>query len=875
MIGSTILHYKILKKLGQGGMGIVYLAEDLKLERKVAVKFLPNHISANSEEAKRFKIEAKAAAALNHPNITTIHSIEESDEKLFIVMEYIRGKELKSLIKLGHPDISGQPALSLPNTDIINYANQIASGLETAHKESIIHRDVKSSNIMITDNGIVKIMDFGLAKLRSGTKLTQIGTTVGTIDYMSPEQALGQDVDQRSDIWSFGVVLYEMLTGCLPFKADYDQAVIYSILNEQPDYKNIPPELVGILKKMLAKSPADRYSDLKGFIDDINKNKSFTPETGRYVSINRPKNRIKLKLSLIISLVIICTLVILYFFVFRNNIDRADNSSGNKIAVLPFENLGLKEDNYFADGVTDEITSKLSTIQNLGVISWKSAKRFANTTLSSEEIARQLNVNYILEGSIQWSKDKIRKDRVRIIAQLILASNNTIIWSNTYDKVLDDIFSIQSEISQNVVNQLSISIKPNLIEQNENLTKNLTAYDYYLRGKAWFYGINYGKAEINKVTDLFTKAIELDSNFAAAYSFLSITKSLNYWMHYNIHEKDIIKALEYAQKAYQLNPQLAEAHLALGYYYFWYNLNYNEAIREFSEILKLQPNNPDAYYGLAVVYRRMGEIDKSSQCFLKSLEFDPLNLDIIRNTAETFGLKRDYADADKYYKKVIELDPNADFAKAGLAQNYFQWNGNLISAESVINQNKSEDYVEAWYNVAVQIKIYERKYDDAIKILKASKYEFEADQFRIIPTTQMLGFLYKYKNETKLSKLYFDSSKMQIEKMLKANPLDERLYSSLGITSAALGDKKSALSNALQGIRLMPLEKDHYRGYFRQLDMAIVYALIGNKDSALAKIDYLLSIPGPFSISQLKLDPIFDPLKNTEGYRKLLKKYGT
>jgi serine/threonine protein kinase len=228
MIGKTILHYNILEKLGEGGMGVVYLAEDTKLKRQVAIKFLPHHISANEEERKRFKIEAQAAAALNHPNIATIYAIEESDFEVFIVMEYIEGKELKSLVETRHA-----PSLSVEV--IINYAIQIAEGLEAAHKKGIIHRDIKSSNIMITESGIVKIMDFGLAKVGKGTQLTQVGSTLGTIEFMSPEQTRGKEVDHRTDIWSFGVVFYEMLTAKMPFRGDYDQAIIYSILNEEPE----------------------------------------------------------------------------------------------------------------------------------------------------------------------------------------------------------------------------------------------------------------------------------------------------------------------------------------------------------------------------------------------------------------------------------------------------------------------------------------------------------------------------------------------------------------------------------------------------------------------------------------------------------------
>jgi len=258
MVGKTILHYKILEKIGEGGMGVVYKAEDTKLERTVAIKFLPRQIAVNSEERERFKIEAKAAASLNHTNIATIYAIEEVDGDTFIVMEYIKGKELKELT-------TADGELSIK--DVTNYATQIAEGLKAAHKKGVTHRDIKSSNIMITDEDQVKIMDFGLAKVRGGAQVTKVGTTLGTAAYMSPEQARGEEADHRSDIWSFGVVLYEMLTGKFPFGGDYEQAVTYAIMNEEPEPVSVsrsetPEALQQIVDKSLIKSPQQRYQHM-------------------------------------------------------------------------------------------------------------------------------------------------------------------------------------------------------------------------------------------------------------------------------------------------------------------------------------------------------------------------------------------------------------------------------------------------------------------------------------------------------------------------------------------------------------------------------------------------------------------------------------
>ncbi len=334
MIGSTILHYKIVEKLGEGGMGIVYLAEDLNLERKVAIKFLPKHISSDSEERARFKIEAKAAATLNHPNIATIHSIEEADNQVFIVMEHIKGVELKDKISS-----SDGP---LPINDSIDYAVQIAEGLNAAHKADITHRDIKTSNVMITEEGKAKIMDFGLAKLRGKTKLTKIGTTLGTIDYMSPEQAQGEEVDQRTDIWSFGIVLYEMLTGKMPFKGDYDQAVLYSILNEDPEpvkalNSEVNPELIKIIDKALQKNPNSRYSNMAEVINDLEiyKNK-INPETENIFSLKSLRHNLKRPKIFIpaFSILILIVIAAWWFFNRQSKIYWAKNIALPQIKKL-------------------------------------------------------------------------------------------------------------------------------------------------------------------------------------------------------------------------------------------------------------------------------------------------------------------------------------------------------------------------------------------------------------------------------------------------------------------------------------------------------------------------------------------------------------
>jgi serine/threonine protein kinase len=386
MIGQAILHYKILAKLGEGGMGVVYKAEDTKLKREVAIKFLSRHIAASAEERERFKIEAQAAAALNHPNIATIHAIEEIDDDLFIVMEFIEGKELKQLI-------IDNSQLTIDNC--LAYATQIAEGLKAAHAKGITHRDIKSSNIMVTDSGQVKIMDFGLAKMGGGVQLTKKGTTFGTVAYMSPEQTWGEPVDQRTDIWSFGVVLYEMLTGRMPFRGDYEQAVIYAILNEEPKLiadlrRGVPMELARIVGKALAKNPDERYQHVSEMAVDL-KNLPKGSETAKTKTPPLKATRLRIKRPWLYAGVAIL-LILLVALISRNLLQRPEpKAKPASIAVLPFVNISADaEKEYFSDGMTEELINALAKVKGLNVVARTSVFQFKGKAYDIRKVGEQL-----------------------------------------------------------------------------------------------------------------------------------------------------------------------------------------------------------------------------------------------------------------------------------------------------------------------------------------------------------------------------------------------------------------------------------------------------------------------------------------------------
>ena len=439
MIGSTMLHYQIIEQLGRGGMGVVYRARDLNLDRFVALKFLAPHLPANDEEKRRFIHEAKAASILQHQNICTIHEINETDDgQIYICMDYYEGQTLQVKMK--------EEGLKIK--EVIGYAIQVARGLARAYKEGIVHRDIKPANIIITDRGEVKILDFGLAKLATQTKLTKDGSTLGTITYMSPEQARGDEVDHRTDLWSLGVILYEMLTGRLPFKDEFDQAVIYSILNEPPEPtgKEVTEELKQIILRCLEKDPGRRYQNADVLIGDLSQIPAASENRAHLQT--KPGRSIRIRYTAVMLAVIVILTIAGYLIFSTNN----SNDSGweNSIAVLPFENISNDpEQEYFCDGMTEQLISNLAKLARLKVISRTSVMKYKDTEKTVPEIGRELNVAYILESSVRKYGEKLR-----VTAQLISSKDDFHIWSENYDEEYRQLFDIQDHVSESIARNL-------------------------------------------------------------------------------------------------------------------------------------------------------------------------------------------------------------------------------------------------------------------------------------------------------------------------------------------------------------------------------------------------------------------------------------
>jgi len=541
-IGSTISHYRIVEKLGEGGMGVVYKAEDTKLRRFVALKFLPSNLLGDESVKARFLREARAAAALQHPNICTVYEIDEADGQTFIAMAYVDGAELGDRIETGPLGI----------TELLDTAIQVANGLEQAHGKGVVHRDIKPANIMETKSGQAVLMDFGLAQLgEAESKLTKDGAAVGTCAYMSPEQTTGTNCDQRTDIWALGVVLFEMATGQLPFRGDYEQAVLYSIMNEPPEpitavRTGVPPELERIVGKCLAKKADERYQTAADLIADLTALKR-REESGESA---RPSAEAK--------------------------------DEPPSIAVLPFENRGRgDEDEYFSDGISEDIAGALAKVEGLQVTPRSLAFQFKGKRPLPEEIGRTLKVNHVLEGSLRRSGD-----RLRIHVELIAIDGQYQVWSERYDRVMDDIFEIQDDISQSIVEQLRVTLvdkKKRAV--GKRYTENVQAYNLCLKGRyCWW---KRTPDMIQKAMDCYERALVEDSSYALAHAWLSDCYFTVGFYEIQPPREAMPKAEAAALKALQLDADLAEAHTALGAVEAIYHWNWAAGERAFRRAIEL------------------------------------------------------------------------------------------------------------------------------------------------------------------------------------------------------------------------------------------------------------------------------------------------
>jgi eukaryotic-like serine/threonine-protein kinase len=664
VIGQTVSHYKILEKLGEGGMGVVYKAEDTHLKRTVALKFLPPALLATDEDRKRFIQEARASASLSHPNIATVFEVDESESQPFIALEYIEGASLAERVKSG----------PLKLEEGLSIAVQIAEGLQAAHEKGIVHRDIKCQNIMVTNKGQVKILDFGLAKLRGASVMTRAGTTLGTMGYMSPEQLRGEPVDHRTDIWALGVILYESIAGRKPFGGDYQEAVAYQVLNEWPEpltaiRTGVPMELERTVNKLLQKDRAARYQHLVELLIDLRSIQKDLGSGKLSQQVQRPAWFAKRRMVLYGGMAAILVLLgvgglYLYWFDGKEKAG-SDLRAGSaqpahdvkrkpSIAVLPFKNISSDpEQEYFCDGMTEQIITNLSHLQDLNVIARTSVMQFKNSDKSIPEIGALLGVANVLEGSIRKSGN-----RIRVTAQLIKADDGFHLWAKDYDRELRDVFSVQDDVAKAIVAAMKVSLSD---QQSAAIAKRYTesteAYQAYLRGR--FHWNKRTETDEKLAITLFERAIAIDPAYALAYSGLADAYSVIGNQGFLPAEEAWPRAKGAATKALKLDDQIGEAHASLAYVKWMYDMDWSGAEDEFRRAVGLNPGYATAHYWYSNYLLVFSRFDEAISEIRRAMELDPLSTTIAVGLGLTYNHARQYDQAIEALHNVVELDSNS------------------------------------------------------------------------------------------------------------------------------------------------------------------------------------------------------------------------
>ncbi|TVR26491.1 MAG: serine/threonine-protein kinase [Balneolaceae bacterium] len=837
MIGQSISHYKILEKLGEGGMGVVYKAHDTKLDRTVALKFLSADLTANPQTKSRFVQEARAASRLDHPNISVIHEIGDTDDgRSFICMGYYDGETLEERIERDPPDIETS----------VNIALQIAKGLQSAHKSGIVHRDIKPANIMLTSGAYVKIVDFGLAKLMSESGITETGRSVGTLAYMSPEQLQGKKIDAKTDLYSLGVLLYEMITGQRPFAEEHYAALMYSIVNVDPPppsliNPSVPKELDEIVLQLIRKNPDQRYKSASAVVEKLNDYLSekkvplHKNRSGLIGFISQPK-------AIFAALLVVIIIAVLSFPDSRSSLPSFFNFTSAPddihLVVLPFLNVGEDPANQpFNDGLMEILTSSLTMLQPQDISYWvvsASDVRQQNVT-SARDALREFNATIAVHGSLQRLSN-----RIQLTLNLVDTKTARQIKSDMLSVSVDSLPHLQDEAVNLLAQMLNIDDKESRFTSGSGSTTVARSYELYLEGRGYLQ--DYQMIEnIERAINLFNRAIELDPEYAQAYAGLGEAYRRMYDETRDSEWVDM--AIQYSERAKEINNELAAVHVTLGMIQQATG-RYDEAVNSFRRALELDSVNSDAYRGLARAYVQLGSIDQAEETYKRSIRLRPTYWAGYNQLGGFYYGQGKFTEAVQQYEKVIELIPNSSYGYSNLGVVYYYLEDYPKAIELFNKASEIEPGYFIWSNLGTLHYYHESNFEEAAQMYENALNISDHDH-RV--WAHLASASYWSGRDSLAVKEYYQKALTLAKEEERVNPRDAELLVNIAGYQTALGDFSEARQNLTYALELAP------ENISVICNAGIVYEQLGDRDRALTLITNALE--RGYAYSEIENDP--------------------
>jgi serine/threonine-protein kinase len=845
--------YVLERELGRGGMATVYLAQDLKHRRQVALKVLdPDVASVLGPE--RFRREIELAAQLQHPHILPVFDSGADNEQLWFTMPYVQGESLRDRIKR-----DGRLGVA----EAVRLGQEIAGALDYAHRQGVIHRDVKPENVLLSD-GHALVADFGIARSTrpaAGQSLTATGLSLGTPAYMAPEQAMGErDVDGRADQYALGCLVYELLAGVPPYSAPSAQAVVAKHLSQPvPDLRgarpDVPAAVAMAVGRAMSKQPDERFADAVEFSAALSS--GSMAEMAPILGLRRRR-----WLMAAVGLILIALTLVLGR-PYMPWTGPTAVSERKMLAVLPFENLGQPEDEYFADGLTEELTSRLASLSGLSVISRTSTRQYKHTTKALKQIGQELGVQYVLEGSVRWQRANGGPGRIRVTPQLIQVSDDSHMWTDRYDTTVVDVFAVQGDIAGRVASALDVALRDlDRTELEAKPTQNFEAYNYYLQGRAL---LDRGDPKSQReAAHMLETAVQLDPRFALAYFYLGIAR-YNVWAAVDRTPTQRVKADAAINEAARLAPDLLESRVARG----WQHAErgeYDRALEQFEWVGQHYPNSSEAWWGIGDLRKRQGRWTEALASLKRAAELDPRSGFTNLHVAEVAWVLRDYSEARRYIERGLAVAPELVWLYSTKAAILGALGASPDSAGQVLRKAIHRFGVEKMgAEVLGLVRFLDAATRDTLAGLPVEAFGADSAEYFLGKAA-----LFRADSKPQLEQAYADSARRILEVRGRGGADEAMVRAQLGVALAHLGREREAVSAAKRALELVPVSKDANRGVGLAEMMAQVYVMVGAEDAAIDELAYLLTIPSRISVPALRADPRWSPLHSYPRFQQLV-----